>query len=348
VKRISLTSEQDWEVNDKPTEVATVVNVVQQLSASALQPTVLENDNNEETKITPSNVWEGLESRAPAHRLLDSIPTSDLGESLDCRGRKTEEEVEKNKSRSAPVSANSLDSGDSGYDEYEDEYAHIITENSPKGLVEQVVEDFKPAELPELLVITGRACTRILSGYQKSKKEEETILANLREEGLLAKPGGKGQGGISFEIVDIATAGEDLSVGVVAPQAAIPECKLSRLEQRRVEVNEKRGDGAELADKLALADQRRREMEADRIRRLTEVSGHERIVRAREEQIVREQSKQQQAMNSRKTQLESMRSKLKEKTKKVEMLKLKKSLALDASHSSYVDFGESTNSFFDD
>ena len=112
VKRISLTSEQDWEVNDKPTEVATVVNVVQQLSASALQPTVRENDNNEETKITPScNVWEGLESRAPVHRLLDSIPTSDLGESLDCRGRKTEE-VEKNKSRSAPVSANSLDSGD--------------------------------------------------------------------------------------------------------------------------------------------------------------------------------------------------------------------------------------------
>ena len=92
--------------------------------------------------------------------------------------------------------------------------------------MEQVVEDFKPAELPELLVITGRACTRIFSGYQKTKKEEETILANLREEGLLAKPGGKGQGGISFEIVDIATAGEDLSVGVVAPQAAIPECKL--------------------------------------------------------------------------------------------------------------------------
>ena len=114
MKRISLTSEQDWDVNDKPTEVATVVNVVQQLSASALQPTVRENDNNEETKLTPScNVWEGLESRAPVHRLLDSIPTSDLGESLDCRGRKKEEEeVEKNKSRSAPVSANSLDSGD--------------------------------------------------------------------------------------------------------------------------------------------------------------------------------------------------------------------------------------------
>ena len=136
----------------------------------------------------------------------------------------------------------------SGYDEYEDEYAHIITENSGKGLVEQVVQDFQPVQLPELLVITGRACTRILSGYQKTKKEEETILASLREEGLLAKPGGKGQvlghssfvckfghiinlaslgqGGISFEIVDIASAGEDLSVGVAPPQGVIPDRKL--------------------------------------------------------------------------------------------------------------------------
>ena len=89
-----------------------------------------------------------------------------------------------------------------------------------------MVEEFQPVQLPELLVITGRACTRILSGYQKTKKEEETILASLREEGLLAKPGGKGVAGISFEIVDIATAGEDLSVGVVAPQGVIPDKKL--------------------------------------------------------------------------------------------------------------------------
>ena len=99
----------------------------------------------------------------------------------------------------------------SGYDEYEDEYAHIITENSSKGLVEQVVQDFQPVQLPELLVITGRACTRILSGYQKTKKEEETILASLREEGLLAKPGGKGQvGHSSFScILSIFGSGRD-------------------------------------------------------------------------------------------------------------------------------------------
>ena len=40
-----------------------------------------------------------------------------------------------------------------------------------------------------------------------------------------------------------------------------PHC--SRLEQRRVEVNERRGAECDLADKLALADQRRRDMEVE-------------------------------------------------------------------------------------
>ena len=49
-------------------------------------------------------------------------------------------------------------------------------------------------DLPELLVITGRACTRILSGYQKTKIDETRILESLRDEGLLAKPKGKTAG----------------------------------------------------------------------------------------------------------------------------------------------------------
>ena len=49
-------------------------------------------------------------------------------------------------------------------------------------------------DLPELLVITGRACTRILSGYQKTKIDETRILESLRDEGLLAKPNGKTAG----------------------------------------------------------------------------------------------------------------------------------------------------------
>ena len=62
--------------------------------------------------------------------------------------------------------------------------------------------------------------------YNDIKQDIAEELASLREEGLLAKPGGKGQGGISFEIVDIATAGEDLSVGVAPPQGVIPDRKL--------------------------------------------------------------------------------------------------------------------------
>ena len=49
---------------------------------------------------------------------------------------------------------------DSGYDEYEDDYAHIITEHSDKNVVEDIIKQFQPVDLPELLVITGRACTR--------------------------------------------------------------------------------------------------------------------------------------------------------------------------------------------
>ena len=140
--------------------------------------------------INKKNDWSDLDTRGVLpNSLLATIPSSDLGESLDCRPNKACSDPGQ-ASRSAPVSATSLDSGDSGYDEYEDDNAHIIIEHSTKNLVDQVVQEFKPVDLPELLVITGRACTRILSGYEKSKKEEQNILASLRAEGLLAKPGG--------------------------------------------------------------------------------------------------------------------------------------------------------------
>ena len=79
-------------------------------------------------------------------------------------------------------------------DEYEEEYSHIITENSSVELIKKVEQDFRVVDLPELLVITGRACTRILSGYQKTKIDETRILESLRDEGLLAKPKGKTAG----------------------------------------------------------------------------------------------------------------------------------------------------------
>lgn len=116
------------------------------------------------------------------------------------------------------------DSGDSGYDEYEDDYAHIITENSARDKVEQVMTDFRPVDLPELLVITGRACTRILSGYEKNKIEEEKILSSLRTEGLLAKPGGKSKSGMSFEIVDMNS--DLLNASFASTSSFLPSHKL--------------------------------------------------------------------------------------------------------------------------
>ena len=102
-------------------------------------------------------------------------------------------------------------------------------------------------------MITGRACARILSGYQKSKLEEGRILDALREEGLLAKHKGKTAGGMSFEVVDANIAqgirsrcsssamstkrGENnltSSDDTFVSSAFIPRKTLAKLENRRV------------------------------------------------------------------------------------------------------------------
>ena len=86
-----------------------------------------------------------------------------------------------------------------------------------------MLTEFRPVELPELLVITGRACTRILSGYEKNKLEEEAIISSLRTEGLLAKPGGKSRSGMSFEIVDMNS---DLNASFASTSSFLPTDKL--------------------------------------------------------------------------------------------------------------------------
>lgn len=167
------------------------------------------------------------------NRLLAAIPISDLGESLDSRhlGESFNDQLMKS-------GADSVDSNDSGYDEYDEEYSHIITESSAPDLVKKVENDFRPADLPELLVITGRACTRILSGYQKNKAEEAKILDSLRQEGLLAKPKSKTNGGLSFEVFDAtivekkADAIDGLGDAFISSEF-IPHRTLRKLELRR-------------------------------------------------------------------------------------------------------------------
>ena len=76
-------------------------------------------------KIEPS----AIEDHLP-NRLLSAIPISDLGESLD--SRHLSESFSHNLMKSHKL--DSAESNDSGYDEYEEDYSHIITESSDPDL----------------------------------------------------------------------------------------------------------------------------------------------------------------------------------------------------------------------
>ncbi len=129
------------------------------------------------------------------------------------------------------------DSVDSGYDEYDEDYSHIITESSAPDLVRGVEDAFKPVELPELLVITGRACARILSGYQKTKGEEAAILEKLRTEGLLAIPQVKNANSLGFTVIDADAVKESeqtgKSAGAFEPSQFMPSRTIEKMERRR-------------------------------------------------------------------------------------------------------------------
>ena len=78
----------------------------------------------------------------------------------------------------------------------------------------------------------------------------------------------------------------------------------SRLEERRETV---RKPDVDLETELAEADNRRRMMEQQRIQKLSQLSGADRIERARSEQVRSQERKQEDAMTQRKEQLETMR-----------------------------------------
>ena len=49
--------------------------------------------------------------------------------------------------------------------------------------------------VPELEVV-GRAVPRLLSGYQRNRREEQQVLQSLREEGLIATPAERASSGV--------------------------------------------------------------------------------------------------------------------------------------------------------
>lgn len=288
------------------------------------------------------------------NRLLSAIPMSDLGDSLDSRyfgeSLNFSHASKGGLLASGMGSAESGDSADSGFDgEYEEENSHIITEHSDKDVVAKVEAEFRPVELPELLVITGRACARILSGYQKNKMEEAKILDSLRDEGLLAKPKGKTAGGMSFEVVDSHLVNHDVIDTDTNPDAFvsssfIPKKKLERLETRRINI---RKPSAHLESRLAEAESRRKAVEEERVKNVLERSGLERHGRMRSASALRRDNKYSATVANRQQQLQQMRDKLKEKHKKNDYIRLKKELKNDTPLMESGNF-KSSDHFFDD
>ena len=82
------------------------------------------------------------------NRLLSAIPISDLGESLDSRHL---QESFNGGNLFNSQKLDSAESNDSGFDDYEEDYNHIITENSSPEQVKKVEQDFRVVDLPELL-----------------------------------------------------------------------------------------------------------------------------------------------------------------------------------------------------
>jgi len=317
------------------------------------------------------------------NRLQSAIPVSDLGESLDSR-HLAESLAQSRKSNGFGLpggverlsgegngdsgSNNGRDSSaDSGYDDYDEEYSHIITEKSDPVVVRKIEDDFQPVELPELLVITGRGVTRILSGYQKNKMEESKILESLRDEGLLAKAKGKTSGGLSFEVVDqslvnrsldekkkqsmqnIRENNENGDINNLSSQDAfissqlIPKRKLEKLDKRRELI---RKPSAKIDQRLAEAESRRKELEESKVKSVIERSGLERHSKLRSASALRRENKYSATVAKRQAHLQDLKDKLKDKHKKNEMVKLKQSLLNDSIQSGR--FEEIKDGFFDD
>jgi hypothetical protein len=99
--------------------------------------------------VTPSTPNSYDDSVFLPNRLLAAIPVSDLGDSLDSRHLSESLNLSHGfglsfKMDSSDKDGLGLNSDDSGYDEYEEEYSYIITEHSSPELVSMVEKEFKP------------------------------------------------------------------------------------------------------------------------------------------------------------------------------------------------------------
>ncbi|XP_018008273.1 uncharacterized protein LOC108665974 [Hyalella azteca] len=279
----------------------------------------------------------------------DSIPSSDLGESLDVRRaarlfrnesqslpNTTSDPTEEFKPNfdeenpppgtasffHTPHSACSGESSDSGISDPGEEYAFVITENSPPEVVKKVEEAFIPVENLNL-IITGKACPRLLSGYQQTRVEEAAILESLRQEGFIATSKSKSAGGISFEVVEAAPG--TVSVGSIKPENLVPIPAVRKMEARRARFGPGDRTQEELEERWSGAEQRRQAELDARKEKMAELIRKTEGEKEKMEQLAkRHETKTETAIANREVHLKELRDKLKAKNQHAQHVKLKK------------------------
>ncbi|XP_022244442.1 stress response protein NST1-like [Limulus polyphemus] len=181
---------------------------------------------------------------------------------------------------------------DSGVFELDDEYAFVITEHSTLEKVQAVERDFTPVQNLELIV-EGKACPKKLNFKERDKMENEEILEKLREEGLVLKPESRATGGIRFDVVSEEEARKPANSPMVR---RLPPLRL----QNRAKQRSKRKDltSDEINEKLEKANERKKQKEEERLRKLTTQQKIDEITSAVAHQAEEKKQKQDEKMEA--------------------------------------------------
>ncbi|KAG7175103.1 hypothetical protein Hamer_G022445 [Homarus americanus] len=253
-----------------------------------------------------------------------------LKESLDCRrGRALwlkSPGAPPTSSVTPPTSssARSVDSSDSGIYDLDDDYSFVITENSPPELIKRVEADFMPVENLDL-TITGKQCPRLLSGYQKARQEEQSILEALREEGFIATSRQKVATGVAYEIIEATPQTESAGSNKFRPKDFLPEVTRQHLESQRNKFSLRDKTEHDVSMKMHLANERRQaELDSFKEKMASLYKKDDPEAKRRQELQSKLTQQNDAALEKRETHLKELRDKLQAKNKKIQQVKLKK------------------------
>ncbi|XP_076373163.1 uncharacterized protein LOC143258005 [Tachypleus tridentatus] len=181
---------------------------------------------------------------------------------------------------------------DSGVFELDDEYAFVITEHSTLEKVKAVEREFTPVQNLELIV-EGKACPKKLNFKERDKMENEAILEKLREEGLVLKTESRAAGGIRFDIVSEEEARKPANSPMVR---RLPPMKLQNRDRQRSKRKDLTTD--EINEKLEKANERKKQKEEERLRKLTTQQKIDEITSAVAHQVEEKKQKQDEKMEA--------------------------------------------------